>query len=519
MRGSVGDQQAAAPTIFVEYTAALGLVVLAVVAFAMWRPACASRGWFWTLAIFAALSLGPVRPRRRRQHATCPGRGRCCATCRSSSLTRMPTRFAIVAALGAQRAVRAGPRRDRRALAASRRHVLAGVAPCCSPSSCGRRHARSIPRRSRRSTTRARRPAAGAHPRTALRRPRRRRRPKATSAPATSSTRRAHDKRLIGGYLSRVSSRRFREVRESPMLIGAAGAERGPHARRRRDRARSSRDAPAFVERARLGWVVIHPSQHAAGARRPSPCARSPSNASPRTATPCSTARASTRRPRPPSRRPRRPLTRRRPTAGAGGGLLHFHADVPRAGSCWCTPLSGAAALVYEVAWTRLLTLYLGHGVAAASTVLAAFMGGLAIGAAVAGPAQRPRSRAGARCASTPASKSAIAVLALRVPFGLAALEPLLRRAYADGAGGLAFPVLRLLVERGVRRAAGRGDGRDLPARGPLVRARRRGGHPRRRRALRRQHGRRGRSARSLTGFVLLPALGLRLTTWPRASR
>ena len=42
---------------------------------------------------------------------------------------------------------------------------------------------------------------------------------------------------------------------------------------------------------------------------------------------------------------------------------------------------SGAAALVYEVAWTRLLTLNLGHTVAAASTVLAAFMGGLALGA------------------------------------------------------------------------------------------------------------------------------------------
>src|SRR5436189_5105558 len=46
---------------------------------------------------------------------------------------------------------------------------------------------------------------------------------------------------------------------------------------------------------------------------------------------------------------------------------------------------SGAAALVYEVAWTRMLTLQLGHTVAAASTVLAAFMGGLAIGAWIAG--------------------------------------------------------------------------------------------------------------------------------------
>src|SRR5262245_66156046 len=47
--------------------------------------------------------------------------------------------------------------------------------------------------------------------------------------------------------------------------------------------------------------------------------------------------------------------------------------------------LSGAAALVYEVTWTRLLTLQMGHTVSAVSTVLAAFMGGLAIGAWIAG--------------------------------------------------------------------------------------------------------------------------------------
>ena len=34
--------------------------------------------------------------------------------------------------------------------------------------------------------------------------------------------------------------------------------------------------------------------------------------------------------------------------------------------------VSGAAALIYEVVWTRLLTLQMGHGIAAASTVLAA---------------------------------------------------------------------------------------------------------------------------------------------------
>ncbi len=48
-----------------------------------------------------------------------------------------------------------------------------------------------------------------------------------------------------------------------------------------------------------------------------------------------------------------------------------------------CYAASGAAALVYQVAWVRLFTLTLGHTVAASSTVLAAFMGGFAIGALV----------------------------------------------------------------------------------------------------------------------------------------
>src|SRR6476660_7375706 len=46
---------------------------------------------------------------------------------------------------------------------------------------------------------------------------------------------------------------------------------------------------------------------------------------------------------------------------------------------------SGLAGLVYEVSWTRLATLYMGHTTAAASTVVAAFMGGLAGGSAVGG--------------------------------------------------------------------------------------------------------------------------------------
>ncbi len=105
---------------------------------------------------------------------------------------------------------------------------------------------------------------------------------------------------------------------------------------------------------------------------------------------------------------------------------------------------SGAAALVYEVTWTRLLTLQLGHGIAAASTVLAAFMGGLALGSALGGRRGRglPPHRALAVYAGL---EMAIAILALLLPWQLQALEPLLIRAYANGDGGLAFGLLRLV--------------------------------------------------------------------------
>src|SRR5262245_22070048 len=42
--------------------------------------------------------------------------------------------------------------------------------------------------------------------------------------------------------------------------------------------------------------------------------------------------------------------------------------------------LGGASALIYEVAWVRLLSLVFGVSVFAVSAVLSAFMGGLALG-------------------------------------------------------------------------------------------------------------------------------------------
>lgn len=103
---------------------------------------------------------------------------------------------------------------------------------------------------------------------------------------------------------------------------------------------------------------------------------------------------------------------------------------------------SGLAGLVYEVTWTRLLTLYIGHTTAAASAVVAAFLCGLAVGAA-----------AGGRVASTVTPRGAlqiyvaleiaVAVCALLLPFELSLFKPLLRWAYADGTGNF-FGLIRI---------------------------------------------------------------------------
>ena len=64
--------------------------------------------------------------------------------------------------------------------------------------------------------------------------------------------------------------------------------------------------------------------------------------------------------------------------------------------------LSGASALIYELVWQRLLNLVFGVSTLSVSTVLAAFMGGLALGGlrSADGP-----TAPGSRCASTPASR------------------------------------------------------------------------------------------------------------------
>ncbi|MEO8679486.1 MAG: spermine synthase, partial [Vicinamibacterales bacterium] len=100
---------------------------------------------------------------------------------------------------------------------------------------------------------------------------------------------------------------------------------------------------------------------------------------------------------------------------------------------------SGLAGLIYEVSWTRLLTLYIGHTTAAASAVVAAFLGGLAVGA-WAGGAIASRLSPRRSLHTYIGLELAVAVFAIVLPFELNALTPVLRWAYADGAPGVLFP-------------------------------------------------------------------------------
>ena len=111
--------------------------------------------------------------------------------------------------------------------------------------------------------------------------------------------------------------------------------------------------------------------------------------------------------------------------------------------------VSGAAALIYEVTWTRLLTLQMGHTVAAASTVLAAFMGGLAVGAWLAGRFPVAQSRRLHTYAALEARRRARSPSLL--PAMLAAQSlPALASAYADGDAPVRFAFVRAMLSVGL---------------------------------------------------------------------
>src|SRR5437867_913833 len=79
-----------------------------------------------------------------------------------------------------------------------------------------------------------------------------------------------------------------------------------------------------------------------------------------------------------------------------------------------CFILSGATGLIYEVLWARMLGLVFGATTLAVSTVLAAFMGGLALGSALAG---RVASRIKRPLSAYGWLEIGVAIYAVLVPF------------------------------------------------------------------------------------------------------
>src|SRR5262249_55449302 len=177
---------------------------------------------------------------------------------------------------------------------------------------------------------------------------------------------------------------------------------------------------------------------------------------------------------------------------------------------------SGAAGLVYEIAWTRLLTLALGHTVAAASTVLAAFMGGLALGAWLAGRGERRRASdpVAAGAVSAPLRIYAtleliVALSAVLLPAVLSASTPLLAWAYHDAIAPVRFGVIRVLVCALLVGVPATAMGATFPiAVGWYARGAADAGF------LYAANTAGAATGAVTAGFLLLPAIGLRATTW-----
>ena len=100
-RWLTGDPLAINPTRFVEYTASLSLVAIAIIGLAMWRARYRpSAGWVAVTIGFALLSLGPfIYIAGLNTHV--PGPWALMRYLPVVGLARMPTRFSVVVAIGA----------------------------------------------------------------------------------------------------------------------------------------------------------------------------------------------------------------------------------------------------------------------------------------------------------------------------------------------------------------------------------------------------------------------------------
>ena len=165
-----------------------------------------------------------------------------------------------------------------------------------------------------------------------------------------------------------------------------------------------------------------------------------------------------------------------------------------------------------------LLTLTLGHSVAASSTVLAAFMGGLALGAWAAGRFPLRGSRSLSVYASLELLVAGIAVV---LPSLFSVFEPLLAGAYADGTAPVRFAIARTVVSLVLIGLPAAAMGATFPVavswlarlegasgRGERLRGAIEGG------VLYTVNTAGAAAGAIAAGFWLIPSLGIRSTTW-----
>jgi hypothetical protein len=253
---AINDRLADKPTVFVEYTAALSLVALAVIAFAAWRAAYRPRaGWIWLTVGFAALSLGPFIY-VAGVNTYVPGPWAFLRYVPLFGAARTPTRFAVIAALGLAILLAGALAALGRRYPARRGWIAAvvGLALVVELSPAPRTlYSADIPALYQII-------AADPRPVRVLQLPFGVR--DGTFTAGNFSARylyyqTLHGKKLVGGYLSRISRKRVEAVRAQPTLAALLTlSEGGSLTAEDVDRVRQR--GPRFITRANVGYVVIN---------------------------------------------------------------------------------------------------------------------------------------------------------------------------------------------------------------------------------------------------------------------
>lgn len=256
VRRFIEDQQARDVSTLCEYTAAVSLVALGVIVAAVWRAGYRPRfGWLALTAGFALLALGPFVI-ANGVNTYVPGPWSILRYVPLVGSARTPTRFAVVASLGLAilfaSALAALGRRypGRRPLITAVVAVLLVFELCPAPRTLYSAEIPSVFHII----------ASDPRPVRVLQLP-------IGVKDGVSSTgefsarsqyfQTLHHKRLIGGYLSRISPRRVERLRrEHPtvdlLITLSEGRELTPE-----QAARARERLPGFLARANVGWVVI----------------------------------------------------------------------------------------------------------------------------------------------------------------------------------------------------------------------------------------------------------------------